>query len=310
MREEKDQTIDNFLKKNRTGNNRLERLYYNDKMLGLISTYPMSDNNILIDAGANDGLIYRHWALLNPARKIVAIDPTNYSYEQYAKNKFQNVKFIQTAISNIKATAIDFIEVIPNYGRSGIEATFYWHQLNFARNQMLDGRLPELFGSNPSVTKEIKVPCDTLDNIFAKELDNIGLIKMDIEGGEYLAMKGAEQILKKSRPLISIEPPAIHPNYRSNLISIINFFDKHNYKLKDIYGYSIYNQIHNLWCDWLYYPEEKQDIVNFVNDIFIKNIKPQNFKMTTILGNHNRSEYDQLISTYKQRKLHIKSSSG
>jgi len=302
MREEKDQTIDNFLKKNRTGNNRLERLYCNDKMLGLISTYPMSDNKILIDVGANDGLIYRHWALLNPANKIVAIDPTNY---------FQNVKFIQTAISNIKAIAIDFIEVIPNYGRSGIKSTFHWHQLNFARNQMLDGRLPEVFGSNPSVTKEIKVPCDTLDNIFAKELDNIGLIKMDIEGQEYFAIKGAKQIIEKSRPLITIESPSSHPNFRNNIMLINDFFNEHNYKLKDIYGYSAYNQIHNLWCDWLYYPEEKQDIVNFVNDIFIENIKPQNFKMTTILGDHNfKSDYDQLIFTLKQRQKYLKSSPG
>ena len=55
----------------------------------------------------------------------------------------------------------------------------------------------------------------------------------------------------------------------------------------DMYGYSIHNQVHNIPSDLLFYPKEKQDVVNFVNDIFITNYKPQNFKVTTVLGEHN-----------------------
>ena len=104
---------------------------------------------------------------------------------------------------------------------------------------------------------------------------------MDIEGGEYFAIKGAEQIIKNSRPIITVEPrfPAV--------CSIIEILNKYDYEVCDMYGYSIHNQVHNIPSDLLFYPKEKQDVVNFVNDIFITNHKPQNFKVTTVLGEHN-----------------------
>lgn len=62
-------------------------------------------------------------------------------------------------------------------------------------------------GSNPTNAKEIKVETTTLDYFFStgngrKKPD---IIKMDIEGGGTVALKGCEQVVKRERPLFLIE---------------------------------------------------------------------------------------------------------
>lgn len=42
-------------------------------------------------------------------------------------------------------------------------------------------------------------PCTTLDEVLGPSLQNSCLIKMDIEGGEWLALQGAQQVVKSSR---------------------------------------------------------------------------------------------------------------
>ena len=51
--------------------------------------------------------------------------------------------------------------------------------------------------------KSIKVPCDTLDNILQKfENDKIFVIKIDIEGSEYDALRGALKTLQNCKKII------------------------------------------------------------------------------------------------------------
>ena len=254
-------------------------LEYTDNIIGLLSTYSTLNDKILIDVGASSGKIYRHWASLNPNTKIVAIDPLDEAYKKYISyDNIPNVEFIQTAITDTNTTTIEFLKA-DRSSRSGIKYSYPPGQAG--------------------AYKEITVPCDTLDNIFKDELENISLIKMDIEGGEYFAVRGAEQIIKNSRPIITIEPRF---SVTTGVYPMIEFLNNYDYKVCDLYGYSIYNQIHNIWSDWLFYPKEKQDVVDFVNDIYITKYAPSNFKVTTVLGDHNLATiHDQIRIISSQR---------
>ena len=57
------------------------------------------------------------------------------------------------------------------------------------------------------VDKDRYVPCHRLDDIIYGPVD---FIKMDIEGAEYEALRGAEQLIKKYRPTILVENHLFH----------------------------------------------------------------------------------------------------
>lgn len=58
------------------------------------------------------------------------------------------------------------------------------------------------------INKEEYVRCDSLDNIYYD--GQIDFIKMDVEGAEYEALKGAEQLIKKYKPTILVENHLFH----------------------------------------------------------------------------------------------------
>lgn len=54
----------------------------------------------------------------------------------------------------------------------------------------------------PSANRIIDVEVRTLDSF---DIENVDLIKLDIQGAEYLALRGAEQTIKRWKPVIMIE---------------------------------------------------------------------------------------------------------
>ena len=67
----------------------------------------------------------------------------------------------------------------------------------------------------------LKVSLKKLDN-FLIDCDNISLIKIDIEGHEIEALKGAEKIIKKNKPIIIFEQQ--ENAFINGSSTIINFF--------------------------------------------------------------------------------------
>ena len=51
---------------------------------------------------------------------------------------------------------------------------------------------------------EITIECDTIDNLCYDSVDKVTFIKMDIEGSEFYALKGAERIIKRDHPKLAI----------------------------------------------------------------------------------------------------------
>lgn len=94
--------------------------------------------------------------------------------------------------------------------------------------------------SMPFITKTatkntITVPTNTLDNLLQDQsLTNLTLAKMDIEGAEILALKGAISLLKQQRPHVWI----------LEINDTVNYFGHQKQDIVDLlnsYGYELYS---------------------------------------------------------------------
>lgn len=80
--------------------------------------------------------------------------------------------------------------------------------------------------------RTIKVPVKTLDTYKIK---NVGLIKIDVEGNELKTIRGAENTIKKSKPIVYFECADVHmKNYDYDSGDIFDFFDRLNYTILDL----------------------------------------------------------------------------
>lgn len=163
-----------------------------------------TEEEVFVDAGGFDGKtskLFIQWCS-NQYKKIYVLEPERKNIIQCEKNLLEEkAKF----------------EIIP-YGLWNKE-----HRLSFIENANGTSHISENTVVNEADSTFI--PVDSLDHLIS---DNVTFIKMDIEGAEYEAIKGAEQTIKKCRPKLAIsiyhndediwELPQlimdIHPDYK------------------------------------------------------------------------------------------------
>jgi FkbM family methyltransferase len=136
-------------------------------------------NSTIIDCGAYIGdSAFVFEKELNP-KEIICIEPDEKNYEIL----LENIKLNNLA-NKIKAIKIAV-------GNKEIKG-----------NIILNGTI----GAYIIETSHGKVQFSTIDNLVfdSLKISNVGLIKMDIEGYELLAMKGASETIKKFKPVLII----------------------------------------------------------------------------------------------------------
>lgn len=171
-------------------------------------------NGIFIDIGAHVGkytiMIGRK---VGKKGMVIAIEPETYNFigllENIKLNKLTNVIPIKLALSNKSGNAKLF--VTDEYGGGGhsiIEhnkkSTFRW------------------------------VASQTLDNLLKKikiKPKHVKLVKIDVEGAEYLVLKGAKNFLKETNAKIIFEAKT-----KDRLKKITNFLKKYNYYVSHASG--------------------------------------------------------------------------
>lgn len=81
-----------------------------------------------------------------------------------------------------------------------------------------------------------KVLVDTLDHLVPSS--PVRFIKLDLEGGEFHALKGARNILKRERPAVVFEYDRFNTPrfYRYEHADLLRFFADLNYQILDIIG--------------------------------------------------------------------------
>lgn len=141
----------------------------------------------IIDIGANTGLYSLIAAAVNPAARVIAIEPipriASIIRENLSLNPEFSVEVYETAVGN----QIGDICIFDPGGDQPSSASLIE---GFVRDK----------------TKKVSVPLTTIDQLVSdKSILRVGLIKLDVEGVEELALQGMRELVERERPSMLIE---------------------------------------------------------------------------------------------------------
>ena len=166
-----------------------------------------------VDIGANIGWYSIHVAIADREANVIAVEPIPSSFRWLVAaieaNSLTNITPLNIAVGPQDGTTTLFVDATisgaasaaPSTGEAGLEP--------------------------------ITCPVKTIDDIVYRHSETVQVLKLDIEGGELLALRGAARVLSEQRPIVFCEmlrklarPFGYHPN------AII--------ALMDGYGYACY----------------------------------------------------------------------
>jgi len=164
----------------------IDKNTYYDILTELVMQRALIPESVCIDVGCYKGSILRLMMKYAPNGRFLAFEPLPHLYKKILK-KFSSdaVSVHNLALSDSKGTSsFNWVESNPAY--SGLKKRRY---------------------DRPNETdSQIEVKVDTLDNILGKEpVGKVSLIKIDVEGAEYFVLKGAENCIKRDKPVIVFE---------------------------------------------------------------------------------------------------------
>jgi FkbM family methyltransferase len=148
----------------------------------------LKETNLFLDVGASLGQFTKQASIYLKNSKIIAIeaDPLRHrelkkNCETWSQKNNNNILAVHCAASDIKGT------VTFQISNSSVSGGLFQHDLE----QLVDSKKSEVCWT------EVSVPAVTIDDIVNGELP--GLIKMDIEGAEILALEGATKVLNAGK---------------------------------------------------------------------------------------------------------------
>jgi FkbM family methyltransferase len=194
-----------------------EKTYERD--LAMIVRENINPNKDVIDVGANIGLYTILCAkLISKSKRVLAIEPAPEAIEYLNKNVAYN------NCSNVIIYHGMAIEKPQSRQLSVIPGMSEYSSLGSISHKAVDGIRSSL----------VTVPGETIDSLVEKYELSPGIIKMDIEGGEYSALMGAISTLQKHKPIILLEVSNdLLQAQGSSSKSIEMFLHTNNYKVLD-----------------------------------------------------------------------------
>jgi FkbM family methyltransferase len=182
---------------------------------------------VIFDVGANKGQTYLRYRTLFPVAQIYLFEPFNDPYQALLKE-----------IKNDKLAYPEQTAVSSDIG----ERVFYLNSLDYTNSLLepisIDERKTHEHDSILQRRGEIKVKTDTIDAFLSKlKIKNLDILKMDIQGGELEALKGAREALASGIiNLIYCEVSFIREYKDQPLFSDISIFlNGFGYELAGIY---------------------------------------------------------------------------
>ncbi|UKN01243.1 FkbM family methyltransferase [Paracrocinitomix mangrovi] len=162
------------------------RGYYDKNLVHLLKN-ELKEGDVFIDIGANIGAFTLLAAKqVGKSGKVIAFEPVSDVMARLVNNvelnSFEQVVLEQKAVSDENKELTLYLSGDTNSGMSSI----YRHDTESGLTE--------------------NVPAVTLDRFLQDHpLDKINLIKIDIEGAEYFALKGMTETLKKYKPSLVLE---------------------------------------------------------------------------------------------------------
>ena len=186
-----------------------QNLKYDRLTKKIIKDNIQSDHNC-IDIGCHKGEILEMILDQSPKGTHFAFEPLPDYYEKLKLNFSNSVTIYPFALSDHAGEAVfHYVKNAPAY--SGIQKRKYKVQ-------------------DPEIEK-INVQLKNLDEVIPAEI-NVDFIKIDVEGGEFDVMKGAQRILSDCKPLLIFEfGKGASDYYGANPSDIFNFLQNLGYSV-------------------------------------------------------------------------------
>jgi FkbM family methyltransferase len=163
----------------------------------------ISEGDTVFELGAHIGYISVYFSqLAGTSGKVFVFEPgvNNLPYvrENIANSKIKNVQLVEKAVSDNNGTATFYLENITGQSNSLVK----------------DYRVTKKIHSKTFVEmKKNEVQVETIridDFVQMNNISRIDFIKIDIEGAEYLAIKGMPNVLATLKPTMMIEVTENH----------------------------------------------------------------------------------------------------
>jgi len=171
----------------------------------------LNENDVFVDVGANVGSYSLQIAGQYKSKGVLifAIEAHPETFTALCRNvdfnEFTNIRTVNKAVSDHRGVIY-----------------MYEHLSDGQRGHVYTGQFSITARSSDDIPSK-PVECDTLDNILQGY--NCNVMKMDIEGAEVVALRGANNVLKQLRKII-VE---IHDE---NLLEVENILKKYHFKLE------------------------------------------------------------------------------
>lgn len=177
-----------------------------------VTSLGINTESVVIDVGAHMGLYSIFIAKKSPSSKIIAIEASPSTFKNLKLNcklnDVHNIILYHNAVFDQNEKEIEFFE--------GIFST------------VIEEFLPDLGYPEDKVHK-ISVKSITIDSLVdIEKIDQIDLLKIDIEGGEILALKGAMTTLEKKK----IKNIIVEYHFKDAKKYTIDLLEKLGYQLK------------------------------------------------------------------------------
>jgi len=145
----------------------------------------------VVDVGANFGLYTKALAdLVGPSGCVYSIEPVPETFDLLAANVarlgLSNVVPMRRALSDTDGERVRL--VVPKMGRFGLENPY---QARIVRG--------------PAQGREVMAETCTLDRLLAERPGQVSFVKCDVEGHELACLRGAVDLIRRSRPTWLLE---------------------------------------------------------------------------------------------------------
>ena len=177
----------------------------------------INPNSSILDIGSNIGFHTLNFANLLSSGKVFSIEPTSFAFEKLKRNISLN--------SSLKNKIICDQFFLSNSKKNFNKRIYASWPLESKKKTH-----PVLMGQEKDASKS---KIESLDNyIRKKRIDNLSLIKIDVDGNEFNVIMSGKKTIKKFKPIIMIEfCPYLHQD--KDLNYLIKYFKKLNYLFID-----------------------------------------------------------------------------
>lgn len=180
------------------------------------------ENDVIVDIGANVGLMTLQFAQLVPKGRVYSFEPTHYALDRLKKNLSLNPEVAKNV------TVINAFVSVNSTSDPKMIAYSSWR----VNGEKIDNEHPYHKGTAKDTQGVGSVSLD--DYVEEQKMEKIDLIKVDTDGNEKEVFLGAAKAIAKYRPKIIFEiTQYLLDEKKMGFDFYIDYFGKLNYKMMD-----------------------------------------------------------------------------